>query len=87
MSSPLIHILINFILPEFKIVTMKFRYEVPSFSFRMTLKQNLKQVVKTSFKKSDVTKLLIINLNSWLFELNLYFSKSQAYGKADFSVS
>jgi len=28
-KSPLIHILINFILPGLEIVTMKFRYEVP----------------------------------------------------------
>ena len=28
-KSPLIHILINFILSDFEIVTMKFRYEVP----------------------------------------------------------
>ena len=34
MLSPLIHILINFILSDFEIVTMKFRYEVPSYAFR-----------------------------------------------------
>ena len=44
-KSPLIHILINFILPGLEIVTMKFRYEVPSYAFRffallrMTLKK------------------------------------------------
>lgn len=38
-KSPLIHILINFILSDFEIVTMKFRYEVPSYACKRLRKR------------------------------------------------